>query len=181
VKGRNVLVGVSGGIAAYKTCALVSSLVRSEASVRVVMTKNAQRFVGPLTFQTLSGNRVITDLFVTSEEWTSQHIALARWADGVVVAPATAVFLGKMAAGISDDALMCSVLAATVPVLLAPAMNGNMWRHPAVQRNVQTLADWGYRFVGPAEGRLAEGSVDIGRMSEPPDILNALREILDQP
>jgi phosphopantothenoylcysteine decarboxylase/phosphopantothenate--cysteine ligase len=180
VKGRRIVVGVTGGIAAYKACALVSLLVQAGAEVRVVMTENAQRFVGPLTFQTLSSNRVITDLFISGDDWNSQHIVLARWADAVVVAPATAVFLGKIASGVCDDALTCTVLATEAPVLMAPAMNGNMWRHPAVQRNCETLTGWGYRMVGPAEGRLAEGTVDVGRMSEPPDILDALLTLIDE-
>ena len=176
--GRRILVGVTGGIAAYKTCSLVSLLVQRGAEVRVVVTRNARRFVGPLTFQTLSQNQVITDLFLSAEQWDSQHIVLARWAEALVVAPATASLLGKIAAGISDDVLTCTVLATRAPTLLAPAMNGQMWRHPAVQRNVDTLTAMGYHFVGPAEGRLADGTVDVGRMSEPPDIARALEEML---
>jgi len=178
VTGTKVLVGVTGGIAAYKTCSLVSLLVQRGAEVRVVMTRNAARFVTPLTFQTLSRRRVITDLFVGADEWDAQHVALARWAQALVVAPATASFLGKIAAGISDDVLTCAVLAARAPVLLAPAMNGQMWRHPAVRRNLQTLREMGYHFVGPAEGRLADGTVDVGRMSEPAEILAALERML---
>lgn len=180
MKGRRVVVGVTGGIAAYKTASLVSLLVRREAEVRVVMTENATRFVGPLTFQTLSRNRVVTDLFLSAGEWDSQHIVVARWAEALVVAPATASFLGKIAAGISDDILTCTVLATPAPVLLAPAMNGQMWRHAAVQRNLKALEEMGYRFVGPAEGRLADGSIDIGRMSEPTAILEALEGMLAQ-
>ena len=176
--GRKVLVGVTGGIAAYKACSLVSALVRRGAEVRVVMTRNATRFVAPLTFQTLSRRRVLTDLFTSAEEWDAQHVALAHWAEALVVAPATASFLGKVAAGISDDLLTCTVLAARAPALLAPAMNGQMWRHPAVRRNLQTLQEMGYRFVGPVEGRLADGTVDVGRMSEPADILTALEAML---
>ena len=178
MNGRRILVGVTGGIAAYKSCSLVSLLVQRGASVRVVMTKNATQFVGPVTFQALSRNRVVTDLFISAEEWDSQHIVLARWAEAVVVAPATASFLGKVAAGISDDVLTCTVLATRAPVLLAPAMNGNMWRHPAVVRSVELLKSFGYHFVGPAEGRLAEGVEDIGRMSEPPETLAALEALL---
>jgi len=178
VRGRCVVVGVTGGIAAYKTASLVSLLVRREARVRVVMTENATRFVGPLTFQTLSHNRVITDLFLSAEEWDSQHVVVARWAEALVVAPATASFLGKIAGGISDDILTSTVLATRAPVLLAPAMNGAMWRHPAVQRNVKTLQEMGYSLVGPAEGRLADGTTDIGRMSEPPEIFEALAGML---
>jgi len=178
VTGCRVLVGVTGGIAAYKSCSLVSLLVQGGAGVRVVMTANATRFVAPLTFQTLSHNRVITDLFVSGEQWDSQHIELARWAEALVVAPATASFLGKVAAGISDDVLTCTVLATRAPTLLAPAMNGQMWRHPAVQRNVETLTSMGYRLLGPAEGRLADGTVDVGRMSEPADIASTLEEML---
>lgn len=176
--GRRILVGVTGGIAAYKTCSLVSLLVQRGAEVRVVMTHNATRFVGPLTFQTLSRNRVVTDLFISAGQWDSQHVELARWTEAVVVAPATASFLGKIAAGICDDVLTCTVLATRAPTLLAPAMNGQMWRHRAVQRNLETLAAMGYHFVGPVEGRLADGTVDVGRMSEPPDVAAALEEML---
>jgi len=178
LKGREILVGVTGGIAAYKTAALVSRLVRVEAVVSVVMTESATRFVGPLTFQALTGRPVYVDMFATPEVYHSDHVALADRAEIVVVAPATANIIGKFAHGIADDLLLTVLLGVTVPVLMAPAMNVRMWNHPAVQANVATLGSRGVCFVGPEEGRLACGATGKGRMAEPDDILNELFKIM---
>ena len=178
VCGREVVVGVSGGIAAYKTAEVVSGLVRAGAGVTVVMTEAAKRFVGPLTFQTLSGRPVYDSLWAATEEPRVEHVALADRADVVLVAPATADVIGKLAAGIADDLLSTLLLAVDVPVLLAPAMNARMWRHPAVVANVATLRARGVRLVGPAEGRLACGAEGPGRMAEPAEILAAVAEVL---
>ena len=176
--GRRIVVGVTGGIAAYKTAAMVSALVKRGALVRVVMTEAATRFVGPLTFQTLTGQAVGLDLWRAAEEYHSSHIALGDWAEVCVVAPATADILGKLAGGLADDLLSTALLAMDVPVLLAPAMNVRMWSHPAVRANVVRLAKMGYRFVGPGRGRLACGDVGEGRMSEPDEIIAAIEAIL---
>ena len=178
--GRKILLGVTGGIACYKAADLTSALVQHGAQVSVVMTENAQEFVTPLTFQALSGRRVYTDLFIDADAHSSEHIALTDWADMVVVAPATADIIGKYVAGIADDILSTLLLAADVPVLVAPAMNERMWRHPAVQDNVKTLKKRGVKFVGPEEGRLACGSRGKGRMSEPDTIIARTKSCLKQ-
>jgi len=170
LQGREILVGVTGGIAAYKAAHLVSLLAQEGAAVSVVMTEHAQRFVGPLTFQALSRRPVYTDLFAEGA-YEADHIALADRAEVAVVAPATANVIGKLAAGIADDLLSTVLVALRVPVILAPAMNEAMWNHPAVQTNVETLRRRGVRFVGPEEGRLACGTEGLGRMAEPETIL----------
>jgi phosphopantothenoylcysteine decarboxylase / phosphopantothenate---cysteine ligase len=177
-KSREIVVGVSGGIAAYKTAMLVSRLVQAGAGVNVVMTDHATRFVGPLTFQTLTGRPVFVDQFATPEAWRADHIALSDRADLVVVAPATANVLGKLAHGIADDLLSTLLLAVAVPLVMAPAMNERMWAHPAVVANVDTLKARGVRFVGPGEGYLACGTVGIGRMAEPEAVFEELAKVL---
>lgn len=170
---RSIVLGVTGGIAAYKACEIVSRLTKRGADVRVVMTKNAMEFVAPLTFATVSGNPVYVDSF--SPRCEMEHIALAKWADLMLIAPATANILGKITAGIADDLLSSVVMAMTSPVMLAPAMNTGMWNNPATVCNVETLMRRGYHFIGPERGRLACGDDDIGRMSEPEDIADAVR------
>ncbi|MCU0640840.1 MAG: bifunctional phosphopantothenoylcysteine decarboxylase/phosphopantothenate--cysteine ligase CoaBC [Candidatus Margulisbacteria bacterium] len=172
LKGKTVILGVTGGIAAYKSATLVSRLKNLGADVWVVMTAEATKLVGPLTFRTLSGNPVITDLF--AEEIAGlpvPHITLAKKADLLVIAPCTANVIGKMAHGLADDALTTIALAATAPKLLAPAMNCEMWRNRGVQENLKKLKDQAIKFVGPVEGKLACGDDDIGRMAEPETIL----------
>ena len=178
IAGREIVVGVTGGIAAYKTAALVSRMVQAGAGITVVMTEHATRFVGPLTFQTLTGRPVPTDLWQPPEAHRADHIALADRAELVVVAPATANILGKLAAGIADDLISTLLLAVDVPVLVAPAMNVRMWRHPAVQDNVRTLLARGVHFAGPADGRLACGDVGVGRMAEPEEILTEIVKLM---
>ena len=174
---KQIVLGVTGGIAAYKACDLTSRLVKAGAKVRVVLTENACRFVPPLTFETLSGNAASTDTFAPRREL--EHIALAKWADAFVIAPATANCLAKLANGIADDLLSTTALAMTAPLLIAPAMNSNMWRHPATQANLQTLIARGARTVGPGVGRLACGDDDVGRMAEPQEIVEALDALLN--
>lgn len=176
--GKHLVVGVTGGIAAYKTAAMVSTLVQRGATVRVVMTESATRFVGPVTFQALTRQPVYTDMWADTEDYRSTHISLADWADALVVAPATANVLAKMACGLADDLLSTTVLALDAPVLVAPAMNSRMWAKAVVQENVARLASRGYRFVGPGEGRLACGTSGAGRMSEPDEIIAALEGLL---
>ena len=179
LKEKRIVLGVSGGIAAYKACDLVSRLKKRGAQVRVVLTKHACEFVPPLTFETLSGNPAYTDAF--DRKFEIEHVALAKWADAVVIAPATANILAKMAAGIADELLSTTLLAATAPVLAAPAMNTAMWKNPATQANVKTLAERGVTFVGPESGVLACGDADVGRMSEPAQIVDALDALLNPP
>jgi phosphopantothenoylcysteine decarboxylase/phosphopantothenate--cysteine ligase len=164
---RRILLAVSGGIAAYKTPDLVRAFVRAGHGVRCVLTPEATRFVTPLVLQTLSGAPAPSDLFDPSEEGEIDHIALADWAELLVVAPATANLMAKLAQGLADDLVSTLALATRAPLLLAPAMNVNMWRHPATQTNVETLRARGVRFVGPESGELACGWEGEGRMSEP--------------
>ena len=176
--GREIVLGVTGGIAAYKSAQLVSRLRHSGANVHVIMTKNATEFVSPLTFQTLSANQVVTDTFQAPEYWNVEHVALAKLAEVFVIAPATANIMAKMAAGIADDMLSTTVLATKAPVLLAPAMNTGMWTAEATRENVKKLSARGVHFVGPDSGILACGDEGAGRMSEPEEILEAIGQIL---
>ncbi|MFZ2444761.1 MAG: bifunctional phosphopantothenoylcysteine decarboxylase/phosphopantothenate--cysteine ligase CoaBC [Syntrophobacteraceae bacterium] len=180
-KEKSILLGVSGGIAAYRSAELVRLLVKAGASVRVVMTANAAQFVTPLTFQTLSANPVGTDLFSLESESRIGHIHQARLADLVILAPATANLMAKMAAGIADDYLTTTLLATTAPVLICPAMNTKMWEHPATQRNLKTLAELGHRICEPATGSLACREEGPGRLAELGDIIEAAVRILTPP
>ena len=174
----NILIGVSGGIAAYKAVDLASKLTAAGAGVNTVMTENACRFVCPKSFEGVTGSAVFTGMWSMPEEYKSGHIALLDWADIVVVAPATADIIGKIANGICDDLLSTTLCACWgKPTLLAPAMNNNMWTNPAVQRNVRTLKKMGFQLIGPVEGRLACGTEAVGRMAEPGDILKAIEKI----
>ena len=178
----NILLGVSGGIAAYKTVDLAGKLTAAGAKVNTVMTENACRLVSPKSFETVTCSAVFTSLWNTPEEYKIGHIALVDWADIIVVAPATANIIGKIANGICDDLLSTTLCAAwrlikSKAVLLAPTMNNNMWDNPAVQRNVKTVKEMGFQLIGPVEGRLACGKEGIGRMSEPQDILEAIEKI----
>ncbi|CAM3698401.1 bifunctional phosphopantothenoylcysteine decarboxylase/phosphopantothenate--cysteine ligase CoaBC [Mesobacillus zeae] len=176
VKGKKILLCVTGGIAVYKAAALTSKLVQSEAAVKVIMSESAAKFVTPLTFQALSRNEVYTDTFDEKDPASIAHIGLADWADLILVAPATANIIGKMANGIADNMISTTLLAATAPVWVAPAMNVHMYEHPAVMKNMQTLLEFGYRFIEPGEGYLACGYVGKGRLEEPEAILNAITE-----
>jgi phosphopantothenoylcysteine decarboxylase/phosphopantothenate--cysteine ligase len=166
--GKTVVLGVGGGIAAYKAAELVRLLRKAGAAVHVIMTVAAQRFITPLTLQALSGNRVATDLFDLTQESEIGHIELADRADLLLIAPATADLIGRLAAGLADDVLTAVALACRAPLLLAPAMNSNMWQHPQVQENLRRLVQRGVRTCGPDEGELACGWVGPGRMMDPP-------------
>jgi len=178
LKGKNILLGVSGGIAAYKACELTSRLKKLDANVDVIMTKSATEFVTPLTFQSLSLNQVVTDMFEKPRYWEIEHISLAKKADIVVIAPATANIIGKLANGIADDMLTTTVMAAKAIKLIAPAMNTNMYENPVVQKNIETLKQLGYKFVEPGEGRLACGDIGKGKLAEPEIIEEAIKELL---
>jgi phosphopantothenoylcysteine decarboxylase len=181
VGGRRIFVGVSGGISAYKTAFLVSRLAQAGAEVTVAMTDAATRFVGPLTFQALSGRPVYTSQWEHIEASDPQHIALARGLDVAVVAPCSANMLAKLAAGRTDDAvslILSAVDRGRAPVLLAPAMNSQMWAQPATQRNVAMLREDGFVLVGPGDGWQACREVGPGRMSEPAEIAAAMAQAL---
>ncbi len=174
LSGYEVLVGVCGGIAAYKVCEVVSGLVQRGADVTVAMTSAAQKFVGPATFQALSGRRVLTSMWHDVETAEVRHISVTDAADLILIAPATANIIGKIAAGIADDLVSTLVVGAASCVLLAPAMNNRMWENPVVRRNVTSLQELGYEMVGPGEGWLACRSVGRGRMAEAAEIIDAI-------
>lgn len=176
LKNRNILLGVCGGIAVYKAAALTSKLVQAGANVKVIMTKSACEFVSPLTFQALSRHEVYTNTFEEPNPRVIAHIDAADWADLVIVAPATANIIGKLASGIADDMLTTTLLATTAPVWIAPAMNVHMYDHPAVKRNIGILYQDGYRFIEPSEGYLACGYVGKGRLEEPKRIVELAEE-----
>ncbi|MBM4341037.1 MAG: bifunctional phosphopantothenoylcysteine decarboxylase/phosphopantothenate--cysteine ligase CoaBC [Deltaproteobacteria bacterium] len=178
LKGKEIVLGVTGGIAAYKAAEFVRLLVKQEARVHVVMTQNAQKFVTPLTFQTLSGNPVVTDTFALIEEAQIGHIALADLAELIVILPASANIIGKIANGIADDFLSTMVMASKAQVLFAPSMNVNMWENKALQKNIKTLRDRDYHFMEPGEGELACHWYGKGRLAELGDVLERVEDIL---
>lgn len=178
LKGKQIIVGVTGSIAAYKAAEIVSYLYQSGAKVRVIMTQAATAFISPLTFQTLSHNPVFTDLFESVEKYDPKHISLAEWADLVLIAPATANIIGKIAAGIADDLLSTVVMTVKKPVLIAPAMNENMYQNPIVQENIKRLKKLGYKFIDPAKGWLAEGKIGEGRLASFSRIIDAVNSSL---
>lgn len=174
---KTILLGVTGSIAAFKAADLTSRLTKADYDVFVVMTRHATEFVTPLTFQTLSRNTVTTGIFDEKESWHPGHIALADRADLLLIAPATANVIAKLANGIADDALTSIALASQAPLLIAPAMNGKMWMHPATQENVARLKKRGAEFIGPGEGLLACGYEGLGRLSEVDDIVHAVQSL----
>ena len=182
MKSPTVVLGVTGSIAAYKAADLASCLVKGGCAVHVVLTRDAQKFITPLPFKTLSRNPVITDLYDEEEGWKPAHIRLADEADLLLVAPATANILAKMAVGIADDALTCIALALNpkAKLLVAPAMNGKMWQHPATRQNTETLKSRGAEFIGPEEGLLSCGYEGLGRLWPVEKVAQRVLEILKQ-
>ena len=174
LKGKTVLLCVTGGIACYKSASLASALVKQGANVQVLMTRNATEFIGPHTFESLTGNRVSVDTFDRNYQFQVEHIALADQADAVLVAPATANVLAKLAHGLADDMLTTTVLACDCPKLAAPAMNTRMYENPVTQDNLDILRKYGWQIIEPASGRLACGAVGKGKMPEPEDLLEYL-------
>ncbi|WP_216828039.1 bifunctional phosphopantothenoylcysteine decarboxylase/phosphopantothenate--cysteine ligase CoaBC [Alkalihalobacterium elongatum] len=172
--GKKILLCVTGGVAVFKAAALTSKLSQAGATVKVMMTHSAEKFVTPLTFQTLSGQPVYNDTFDEKDPSGVAHIDLAAWPDVILIAPATANMIGKLANGIADDMISTTLLATTAPVFIAPAMNVHMYSHPAVNKNLQTLNQFGYHFIEPDEGYLACGYVGKGRLAEPEQIIEKL-------
>jgi len=181
LKGREVIVCVCGGIAAYKVCDVVSKLVQRGAGVTVCMTAEAQKFVTPLTFEALSGRPVRTSTFDLSNSNDTQHISLTEKADLMLVAPATNNVIAKVAAGLTDDIVSLMVCASACPVVFAPAMNSRMWDHPIAQENFARLSRIGYRFIGPESGWLACRNVGSGRLSDPAKIVEELTRMMTIP
>ena len=180
LKGRELIVAVCGGIAAYKVCDVVSKLVQLGAGVTVVMSPDAQRFVAPLTFQALSGRPVRAGIFDLTDSSDTQHIALTERADLMLVAPATNNTIAKIAAGLTDDLVSLMVCAAACPVVFAPSMNNRMWKNPIAKQNVAKLAGLGYKFIGPEPGWLACRNVGLGRLSEPETIVAEVVKLLSE-
>lgn len=178
--GKTVVLGITGGIAAYKACEVVSRLKKAGINVHVIMTESACEFVTPLTLQTLSQNLVAVNTFAAPQVWEVEHISLAKKADVLLIAPATANVIAKLALGLADDMLTTTALAIEAPLLLAPAMNTVMWNHPATQQNLATLIQRGARTIGPDGGLLACGDVGAGRMSEPVEIVEAVLALLNE-
>ena len=171
LSNKTIIVGVTGGIAAYKACDVVSKLKKLNANIHVIMTESACEFVQPMTFQTLSNNFVINDMFKEPKTWEVEHIELAKRADAFLIVPATANFIGKLAVGIADDMLTTTVMATRAPVIIAPAMNTNMYTNRIVQANIGALQDLGYKFIEPASGRLACGDIGAGKLADVDDIV----------
>ncbi|MBR2371426.1 MAG: bifunctional phosphopantothenoylcysteine decarboxylase/phosphopantothenate--cysteine ligase CoaBC [Clostridia bacterium] len=177
---KNVVLGVTGGIACYKSCEIVSRLKKLGFGVDVIMTQHACEFVQPLTFETLSARPVVTDMFDRNHPWEVEHISLAKKASVFVIAPATANIIGKLANGIADDMLSTTAMATKSKIIIAPAMNTNMYENPVVQENMQKLKQRGYVFVEPVAGRLACGDVGKGKMAEPAEIVAKITEVLSE-
>ena len=178
LKGKKVLVGLTGGIACYKVPYLVRALRKAEAETRVVMTAAATRFITPLTLETVSDYPVAVQMFPEGEYVSTRHIDLAEWPDLIVIAPATANFCGKIASGVFDDLLTTIVCASPKPAMVAPAMNPQMWQHPSTQKNVAYLKKIGYQFIGPAKGDMACDHWGEGRMVEPNELFAAIQKTL---
>jgi phosphopantothenoylcysteine decarboxylase/phosphopantothenate--cysteine ligase len=175
---RNIVLGVTGGIAAYKAADLASKLTQAGARVDVVMTESALEFISPVTFRALTNRPVVTSMFELSSEFSMEHVALAEAADIVVIAPATANIIAKIAAGISDDMLTCTVLATEAPVVVVPAMNVNMWQNSITQENIDKLKARGFTIVDPEYGRLASGKMGMGRFAEIGNIIGTIHQVL---
>lgn len=178
MSGKKIILGVTGSIAAFKSADLLRQLKNRGYSVSVIMTKEAQAFITPLTLQMLSGEKVYCDMFEVPDAWDIEHVSLAQSADLILIAPATANVIAKLASGLCDDLLTCTVTATKAPILIAPAMNDNMYTHKMTQANVSALKKIGYKFIGPVKGRLASGKVAIGRMSDVEDIVRAALNFL---
>jgi len=180
LNGKRILLGVCGGIAAYKVVDLASKLTKLEADVHVVMTDNATEFVAPLSFRSITGNKVTTEMFDEPEDWNVKHVSLSQSADLVVIAPATANIIGKLANGIADDFLTTAVMATKSQVMICPSMNSNMFLNPIVQANLEKLKELGYLVIQPDKGELACGDIGIGRLPEPAAITQKISEFFLQ-
>jgi len=180
LNGKHIILGITGGIAAYKCATLTRLLVKAGAEVQVIMTPNAKQFIQPLTLSTLSGKPVISEFFTANTGQWNSHVDLGLWADAVVIAPATASTIGKMANGVADNMLVTTYLSAKAPVFVAPAMDLDMMRHPSTVRNLQLLRQYGNHIIEPAEGELASHLVGRGRMEEPENIVRVLREYFER-
>ena len=180
LNNKKITLGITGGIAAYKAADIANILTKERADVKVIMTKHATEFITPLTLQLLSKNKVITDMFEEDNSKIVNHIYFAQEADILVIAPATANILGKVANGIADDILSSTIIASTKPVLFAPAMNEHMYLNPIVQNNIKKLKEYGYYFIEPQTGHLACGTKGVGKLAKTKDIVDKIKEILKE-
>ena len=179
IKGKNIVIGITGGIACYKACEVITHLVREGANVEVIMTKNATEFITPLTIETLSKHKVVVDMFEKKEHIEVEHISFARKADLIAVVPATANIIGKVANGIADDMLSTTIMATRAKVVFAPAMNNEMYNNIIVQDNIAKLRKYGYDFVEPIEGNLACGYRAIGKLANKETIIAKIQKLLE--
>ena len=179
IAGKRIILGITGGIAAYKAASLVRLLVKGGAEVQVIMTPNAKEFIAPLTLSTLSGKPVISEFFTANTGQWNSHVDLGLWADAMVIAPATASTIGKMANGVADNMLVTTYLSAKAPVFVAPAMDLDMFKHPTTKRNLDLLRSYGNHIIEPAAGELASHLIGKGRMEEPENIYKVLDAFFD--
>ena len=177
VKGKTVVLGITGSIAAYKAADLASKLTQEGAVVNVIMTDSATKFITPLTLRSITNRPVVTDMWELTTEFSIEHVALAEAADVVVIAPATANIIAKLAVGIADDMLSCTVLATEAPVVIVPAMNVNMYQNSVTQDNLTKLKDRGFTIVDPEYGRLASGKMGQGRLADIDKIIDAIKQV----
>ena len=175
---KEIILGVTGSIAAYKACEIIRSLKEEGFEVTVIMTGEAREFITPLTLAGLSRNKVYSRMFSDPQDWEIEHISLADKANLILIAPATANIIAKLACGLGDDLLSSCVLAAQAPVLIAPAMNFNMFKHKITQENIAKLKSAGYKFIGPGKGKLASGKVGLGRLADVEEIVKEVKKIL---
>jgi len=178
MKTKTIILGITGGIAAYKSCDIISALKKKGHEVICIMTAEAEKFITPLTLETLSQNKVHKDMFELPDKRDIAHISLGKLADIIAICPATANFIAKLASGICDDLLSCTIISSTSPVMIAPAMNENMYKHKITQKNILELKKIGFQFIEPIRGRLACGTVGIGHLAEPAQIVNRIDKIL---
>lgn len=177
-KQKNILLGITASIAAYKACDVITQLKRLSFKVTVCVTKNALQFIAPLTLQTLSGNKIFCDMFEPVTEYNPMHISLAEKTDLILIAPATADCISKIAAGICDDILTCTVVSTKAPILIAPAMNENMYKNKIIQDNINKLKQTGFKFIGPRKGRLVSGVEGIGHIADVAQIVKEVKKVL---
>ncbi|MFC1969816.1 bifunctional phosphopantothenoylcysteine decarboxylase/phosphopantothenate--cysteine ligase CoaBC, partial [Chloroflexota bacterium] len=178
LSNKNIVLGITGGIAAYKAAEIASQLTQAGAMVNVIMTEEAIQFISPITFRAVTGRPVVTEMFDLASEFSIEHVSLAQAADIVVIAPATANIIAKLAAGIADDMLCCTVLATRAPVVIAPAMETNMYNNAVTQDNLSKLKARNFVIIGPATGWLASGKEGLGRLADVNDIIGSIRQVL---
>ena len=179
-EGKNIVIGITGGIACYKTCEIISYLTKEGANIDAIMTKNATNFITPLTIETLSKRKVIVDMFENKKHTEVEHISLAKKADLILVVPATANIIGKVANGIADDMLSTTIMATPNPVIFAPAMNNGMYTNRIVQDNIKKLKKYGYKFIDPVEGNLACGYKAVGKLPKKKVIIDELKKFMEE-